>query len=121
MPESRKFAVSCETFGAVELETQEWTIQRDGENVQIHYNAMCRCGKEHFGCTLPLVELVVYREVAEELEQFAGSQCGQKGICALALVSQAKRRFRVRCRWTYRKSFALIRITSALAVQQKSR
>ena len=67
MSTRRAFPVNCDTLGTVELETENWKAERDGGNVVIHYRAQCECGKEHFGSTLPAVEIKIYREVAAQL------------------------------------------------------
>lgn len=67
MSTRRTFPVNCDTLGTVELETENWKAERDGGNVVINYRAQCECGKEHFGFTLPAVEIKIYREVAAQL------------------------------------------------------
>ncbi len=57
MREARIFSITCEELGRrVELETQDWWPEVDGNDEVIHFRAKgCNCGKEHFGCTVPHV------------------------------------------------------------------
>lgn len=67
MPKRLAFTVICPTLGAVQLETDNWKPERDGGNVVVHYRAMCKCGREHVGASLPGVEIKVDRTVAAQL------------------------------------------------------
>lgn len=43
-------SITCPTTSRpVELQTRDWSIERDGENEVINYRADCNCGHEHFG------------------------------------------------------------------------
>jgi hypothetical protein len=57
MNQPRKFEITCTTtWRSVVLETCDWWSEM-GENVEaIHYRAKCTCGKEHVGCSLPIVK-----------------------------------------------------------------
>ena len=54
MIQLRKFEIVCTTtWHSVVLETRNWWSEM-GENVEaVHFRAMCSCGKEHVGCSLP--------------------------------------------------------------------
>ena len=55
MRETLTFAVNCEKLGKVKLETCDWWPEPDGDNEEIHYRALCQCGNEHVGSSLPHV------------------------------------------------------------------
>jgi hypothetical protein len=42
-------------------------MEQDGGNLLIHFSALCKCGKEHVGSTLPAVEIKIHHTVAAQL------------------------------------------------------
>ncbi len=54
----RKFEIVCTTtWRSVVLKTRNWSSEM-GENVEaVHFRAMCPCGKEHFGSSIPTVRM----------------------------------------------------------------
>jgi hypothetical protein len=54
MQQLRRFEIVCTTtWRSVVLETRNWWSEM-GENVEaVHFRAICPCGKEHVGCSLP--------------------------------------------------------------------
>jgi hypothetical protein len=55
MNQPRRFEITCTTtMRSVVLETRDWWSEI-GENVEaVHYRAMCPCGKEHVGRSIPV-------------------------------------------------------------------